>query len=958
MNLKTVSLLALTCLLASCGRTPEAVTPPVAATPSALYELHFQNLGSAQTTATAQRLGGGLGAQRLENAPEPLALGTTPLSTLEFVTTENGKSVRHAQATFKLTNTSGRTLKNLVFLPVALNDTDGDPSNNAQAPTAGGTPFRTVRYFDGSDASALAGTLTPVQGQQLNAEKTGAQADPDADAYFRGLSTAGLNVAAPAGLSVQVTDGGWLAATSLAAGASTNVTFAVDMGGVDPANLKATPYSFSLLVTGGEDATATDISSSVDPASLQGVLPDWKYGEGWLGNLYSYATFGTVSAGGVVGGKLPANPAVQSLMGRNSYSGNSCTFTGTQTAGDIGTYGTGPELGVFNSQNDRIGTLTERTPDDEPVARVYSDADAIFKGTLNCWYSEDELDLNLRRGWNVVALGKDGTVRSLSAGTRTVLKYVQASEGIVVSLNQSYLELRAGQSKTLDVRLNQTGAISGDVTLETDVPGVTVTPATVTLPSLSATSVGGQGRGVGTLGLGAQAVSRTLTLTVAEDAKPYYGPMNLIVKKGGVEVGRATVYSVSLTVPSVSAYFSDSSYSQPQSLSRGETQTIPVSLNSVNGFAGMTTVTLSGLPAGVTASTETVNLTEGGSTKANITLNVSAQAEVGVIFTAQLSGPKITASYAQTSQQYVVTPDRTILNLRNVSASVPAAEGVWILGSNNQALIRLVQGQEVQRFPFGNANAYDGTRLLGTPDGRAVVIKSEQETYTFTLYSAAGVQSSRNFSQNDLGEYVTSVTRQVDAQDNFWTVRIGKNGNGPSLVKANLTTGVIETFPNQPFSTYDPILSSPDGRILLIGNYGSMIYRINTQNGEVTATARSSLPTPYALDNSGNWYGSSSSGIVQVSPQGVVRLYANNSYASVLGIDRADSNTLWLSSERTFYKLDLTTGAVKDLIVYGYNSSGYRVGQNLDGGGGAWSFGSSTTYNGTPTTTYFASLVK
>ena len=60
-------------------------------------------------------------------------------------------------------------------------------------------------------------------------------------------------------------------------------------------------------------------------------------------------------------------------------------------------------------------------------------------------------------------------------------------------------------------------------------------------------------------------------------------------------------------------------------------------------------------------------------------------------------------------------------------------------------------------------------------------------------------------------------------------------------------------------------------------------------------------------------------------------------------------------------KLDLTTGAVKSFTVYGYGSGGSyisSVGQSLNGGGGAWLFGSSNTYNGTSTTTYFASLVK
>ncbi|WP_288482026.1 hypothetical protein [uncultured Deinococcus sp.] len=651
MNLKTVSLLSLTCLLASCGRTPEAVTPPVAATPSALYELHFQNLGSAQTTASAQRLGAGLGAQRLENAPEPLALGTTPLSTLEFVTTENGKSVRHAQATFKLTNTSGRTLKNLVFLPVALNDTDGDPSNNAQAPTAGGTPFRTVRYFDGSDASALAGTLTPVQGQRLNAEKTGAQADPDADAYFRGLSTAGLNVAAPAGLSVQVTDGGWLAATSLAAGASTNVTFAVDMDGVDPANLKATPYSFSLLVTGGEDATATDISSSVDPASIQGVLPDWKYGEGRIVDNYFRAVYGTVSSGGVVGGTIytPALANMYALIGN-------CSFKGTQTASDVKVMTPNSKLTIQNLQGDELVRLNEKTLAGEEVIRLYAESAAVFRGVQSCSpYPDVTLDLDLKRGWNALVFGADQVVRNLPFGTRTVLGIVPVAERVDVTFTDAFssLDLVAGKGEgpKRGVLLNQVGAISGDVTLETDVPGVTVTPATLSLPNLKSASV--SGGGLGALGLGTQALTSSLTFSADAEAKAYSGSLNLIVKKGGVEVGRGRLYSARVVVPAVSAYFTNSLYGQTGSLAQGETRDFPVALSSVEGYAGTTTVTLSGLPAGVSASTETVTLTANGQATATIKLTVGPGVAVGTLFDVQATGPKITTPY-NPPQRYII----------------------------------------------------------------------------------------------------------------------------------------------------------------------------------------------------------------------------------------------------------------------------------------------------------------
>ncbi|KQR04453.1 hypothetical protein [Deinococcus sp. Leaf326] len=975
MTLKALPFLAITCLLAACGRTSEAVTPPVAPTPSALYELNFQNLGSAQATASAQRLGGGLGAQRLENAPEPLGLGTTPLSTLEFVTTENGKSVRHAQATFKLTNTSGRALKNLVFLPVALNDTDGDPSNNAQAPTAGGTPFRTVRYFDGSDASALAGTLTPVQGQRLNTDKTAAQADPDADVYFRGLSTAGLNVAAPAGLSVQVTDGGWLAATSLAAGASTNVTFAVDMGGVDPANLKATPYSFSLLVTGGEDATATDLSSSVDPASIQGVIPDWKYGEGQvLGYDYTGpVVVGTVAATGIVGGRLPSAPRVEGLL-------SGCTFSGESSARNPGLSSFSSTYAVRTVAGDLLGTLRERDTAGQFVLRVYSDTAVRLKGRQICAGFETQLDVSLNRGWNLVnerLVGVDEqdtvtfAVTSVPMGTRTQLQYSPSREGIeVIFDDQGELALRAGQTATRSVRLNQSGAISGDVTLETNVPGVTVTPATLTLPSLETAPIRGQG--LRRQGVGAQALARNLTFSAEAEAKAYSGPLTLIVKKGGIEVGRGSLY-VSLTVPSVSAYFTTSLSEQTGSLAQGETRDFPVALSSVEGYAGTTTVTLAGLPAGVSATTETVTLTANGQANATIKLTVGPDVTVGTTFDVQVVGPKIVAG-SNATQSYSVSPIRTPIALRGYHASAPAASGVWILdraADNTLTLLRQEGRQTVQRVDLGILNkdplgspAYT-TRLFSTPGGDALVLTlndgSTQGAYVFTLtrVGATGERSAVTLRGSDLNYGV--LTGKPDAQGNFWF--LSNTGAGVALNKASLLTSTAErvTMLTEVDST-NPILSSPDGRTLMIVG-SSRLYRIDTATAVVSDAVRNtSQPLPAVLDNSGNWYAVGGGGILRATPAGDTRSYNNTyGYGNIIGIDRADPNSLWLFGGSSFLKLDLTNNAAKATTIYTYSSqSPYlsNAGQSLNGGGGAWLFGSSTTYSGTSTTTYFASLVK
>lgn len=304
---------------------------------------------------------------------------------------------------------------------------------------------------------------------------------------------------------------------------------------------------------------------------------------------------------------------------------------------------------------DLLGYLGEKTLSGEPVGRLYSPMSASFKGIFDCpnqYPSQTEVDLNLRFGWNVLVLSSDGVIRNLPAGTRTVLEFTQASEWVNVQFkDQNELILPVGESTKREVLLNQVGAISGDVTLETNVPGVTVTPSTLSLPNLKSASV--SGGGLGALGLGTQALTSSLTFSADAEAKAYSGSLNLIVKKGGVEVGRGTLYSARVVVPAVSAYFTNSLYGQTGSLTRGETRDFPVALSSVNGYAGTTTITLSGLPAGVSATTETVTLTADGQSNATIKLTVGPDVAVGTLFDVQATGPKITTPY-NPPQRYTV----------------------------------------------------------------------------------------------------------------------------------------------------------------------------------------------------------------------------------------------------------------------------------------------------------------
>ena len=101
-----------------------------------VYEVRFQGANGQAVTASAAALR----PQSLTSAPGPLSF--TRLSSETYVTDADSK--RHVRATFRVTNAGVTALDGLTLLPVDTDDTDGDASNNATAPTVGTTPFSRV----------------------------------------------------------------------------------------------------------------------------------------------------------------------------------------------------------------------------------------------------------------------------------------------------------------------------------------------------------------------------------------------------------------------------------------------------------------------------------------------------------------------------------------------------------------------------------------------------------------------------------------------------------------------------------------------------------------------------------------------------------------------------------------------------------------------------------------------
>ncbi|ULH13876.1 DUF3616 domain-containing protein (plasmid) [Deinococcus sp. KNUC1210] len=249
--------LLLALLLGACGQPQTAVSVPQTAptaqpTPvkpapvlGGVYEIHFQNIGGNQPSSAARLIVPVVGTQALTDLPDA-AISLQPVGLDTFVV----GGVRHVRAVYRVTNNTGQPIQHLSFVPINTDDADSDPTNNTSTPTVGATYFSRLLTFGGTDASGRATALTPTSGKIFSAAQGAALPDPEATPYAA-LDTSPLNPAAPAGLVVASrSPNAWRSAAALAPGASTNVTFAVDLTTDTP---QTDPFSFSVVLTVADD---------------------------------------------------------------------------------------------------------------------------------------------------------------------------------------------------------------------------------------------------------------------------------------------------------------------------------------------------------------------------------------------------------------------------------------------------------------------------------------------------------------------------------------------------------------------------------------------------------------------------------------------------------------------------------------------------------------------------------
>lgn len=708
-----------------------------------------------------------------------------------------------------------------------------------------------------------------------------------------------------------------------------------------------------LVACGGSTPTPGPTPDTTDPAVLSGQLSGWNYGAltpamvSRLGDDSVPLTGSRIGSDGTVSVTLPAPTSTASLM-------SDCTFSGARSVPDVQIDLV--DVVAATSQGDLLGTVTQtRRSDGEPLTRMYSSADATFRGTLRCRTLSLDLNLDLRAGWNTIIVKQpSASALQFASVDRTVptdLKFVAYSPEVVFSFtDDSPLVLRAGQSAKREVRVYQDGGISGDVTLSTDLPGVTVTPGTLSLPTLRAQRAPARPRGLGALGgPRTQAVTTTLTFAAGSGAATFSGELHLLARQNGRTVGGARLQA-DIRVPSAQLWLGGDFLNGYV----GESSTLALSLTPQDGLSGPVTVGLVDPPAGVSAAPRQVTLTPGTTTNLDLAVQVAGTATLGDL-KLKVGGDSIGVATATLR----VKPARTRIEVQQAPSSLtPAAQGVWITsaytytaGAKTLATFqRLVDGKAATEVKLENVSG----GLISIPGG---------DVYAAGTWNDSGKKFYRFDDAGKVTAYdvPAAISPQAllsgpvaDAQGRVWYVGTAKEEVGVfryGLFVWTPATGQIAAVdPEGAYSSNSSNLAfsrSASGRYLLyLGGYNSKPVLIDTETAKTTVlptTGGGTVESGAVSDTGEAWllaYGA----LTRVNTDGTSTTFpapSGASYLRLLGFDRQQPGVLWLTTYQGVARV--ATGSTPTLIL-----TDQPMGSALNAGGGLTFLTTGSAANGTP----------
>ncbi|WP_407571296.1 hypothetical protein [Deinococcus altitudinis] len=548
-----------------------------------------------------------------------------------------------------------------------------------------------------------------------------------------------------------------------------------------------------------------------------------------------------------------------------SFSSSECSFQGS-VVGASGKVAFYSSTYLDTKNGDPIGDVYEvvaGTDAKQVIVHVYADSPQTYQGKFICKDGSVETDsVVLTTGWNALIVSRSETstpgvfnfdYTTASPMTRVETRLVKYDQAVDIFLDPSALTLKAGGVATVNAVIYQVGGVSGKIDLRTDVPGVTVEPSSVTLPTLGTQAVpkslaaaSKKSRGLMPLSVSAQRLSTTLTFRAAPDVSAFTGTMNLIASQGGALLGKAGV-ALNLIIPGVTA--------APQSgqtitIERGQSVAVDVQVTSRGQYSGDVQVGLEGLPEGLTATAAKVNFT-GSSDPEQKSVQVTVTASGSV------AGGTVPA-------QLVVTAGGKVTR-SNLSVSVLAPAVVVNFDQADNGF--MYQGQQKSlAFTVKSVHGFNTPvtlNLTGLPEGVTadpvvVPVTANQESRgVFVLRTTAGFgygTAVLAISGNDLSSPTTPTrieirpatlsalsadpVKMVTAHTGVWLVGAPQADVTPGRYQVPIrrvtSSGVALNITLPTDSGYISALGSPNGDLVILGS--TQILRVKDDGSSVVWT--------------------------------------------------------------------------------------------------------------------------
>jgi uncharacterized membrane protein len=476
---------------------------------------------------------------------------------------------------------------------------------------------------------------------------------------------------------------------------SHTITIVASGGGIArylPVVVTVSACTYSISPTSASPA-ATAASYTINVTAATGCSWTAVSGSSWL--TITSGKSGTAGGSGSVNYSVAANSATTSRSGSIAIAGVSLTVTQAAAAFSLS------PVSVTDGAAAATGSVTVTAASTTASWTAVSNAAwiAITSGGVSAGSGSVAYSVAANSG-----AARTGTVTM--AGLTFTVNQAAAALGFTLNAAPSSLALAAGSSVTVGIGVTATGGFQGSVTL-----AFSGLPAGVTA-AFSPTAIAAGG-------------TATLKLTAAAAAASSSATVTLTGTSGSL----TATLPLSLTVSAVPA-FSLSASPSPVALPAGTSASTPVSVAAISGFAGSVTLSVSGLPSGVTAAFTPTAVAAGVSSTLKLTASASAAVSSAGLTVSGASG-SLTAT-APLSLNVTSAPGFTV---SATPTSLGLVKGASAIASVSVAATSGFAGNvtlAVSGLPAGVTAAFSP----------ATVAPGATSTLTLTASASAGVSSS------------------------------------------------------------------------------------------------------------------------------------------------------------------------------------------------------------------------